>query len=92
MLDPTAKVDAIPGLEIQTNDVKASHSASIARLSSEELFYFAARGIGDRDARRMYLTGFLGEFAGELPHSPLKDRIHRALVSKFSRPRSAARS
>jgi SUF system FeS cluster assembly, SufBD len=43
MLDRTAKVDAVPGLEIKTNDVKASHSATVARVTDEDLFYFASR-------------------------------------------------
>ena len=45
MLDPTAKVDAIPALEIRTNDVKASHSASVSRVTEEDLFYFGSRGL-----------------------------------------------
>lgn len=59
VLDPTAKVDIIPALEIRTNDVKASHSATVSRVTPEELFYFGARGIIESDARRMYIDGFL---------------------------------
>jgi Fe-S cluster assembly scaffold protein SufB len=59
MLDPTAKIDAVPGLEIKTNDVKASHSATVSRVTPEDLFYFAARGISQAEARRMYVEGFL---------------------------------
>lgn len=59
MLDRTAKVDAIPGLEIRTNDVKASHSATVSRVKPEDLFYFQSRGIDERTARRMYVEGFL---------------------------------
>ena len=67
MLDPTAKIDAIPGLEIKTNDVKASHSATVARVTPEDLFTFAARGIDAREARSMFIRGFLGEIAQRLP-------------------------
>lgn len=59
MLDKTAEVDAIPGLEIRTNDVKASHSASVRKITLEDLFYFSARGIAEQEARRMYKEGFL---------------------------------
>lgn len=59
VLDPTAKVDVIPALEIRTNDVKASHSATVSRVTPEEMFYFGARGIVESDARRMYIDGFL---------------------------------
>lgn len=59
MLDNTAKVDAVPALEIKTNDVKASHSATVTKVSEEDLFYMASRGIARDDARRMYVEGFL---------------------------------
>jgi len=59
MLDPNAKVDTVPSLEIKNDDVKASHSASIRRISPEELFYFASRGVDQEKTRRMYINGFL---------------------------------
>lgn len=59
MLDASAKVDAIPGLEIKTNDVKASHSAGVRRITEEDYFTFAARGIERKEARHMFILGFL---------------------------------
>lgn len=79
MLDPTALVDAVPGLEIKTNDVKASHSASITRVSEEDLFYAAARGIPDIEARRMIVEGFLGELIARVPVVELRDGLSRAI-------------
>jgi len=40
LLDKGAKSDAIPGLEIQTNEVRATHSASVAQLDESQLFLF----------------------------------------------------
>lgn len=60
MLDSHAKVDAVPGLEIKTNDVKASHSATVHRITPEDLFYFSSRGIEQEEARAMYTAGFTG--------------------------------
>ncbi len=59
MLDSTAKVDAVPALEIKTNDVKASHSATVTKVNEEDLFYMASRGIDKKTARGMYVEGFL---------------------------------
>ncbi len=72
MLDPTAKVDAIPALEIRTNDVKASHSATVARVTPEELFYFASRGIPSGIAKDMYVRGFLDDFASDIASPALQ--------------------
>jgi Fe-S cluster assembly protein SufB/Fe-S cluster assembly protein SufD len=67
MLDPTAKVDAVPGLEIRTNDVKASHAATVTRVSPDDLFYFSARGIEEEEARRMFIEGFFLSLTQRLP-------------------------
>lgn len=63
LLDPTAKTDAVPELSIATNEVKAGHRATISKISPEDLFYLASRGIPAREARRMYVEGFLGELS-----------------------------
>lgn len=67
MLDSTAKVDAIPGLEIKTNDVKASHSATVSRVTPEQLFYLQSRGLPEEVARKLFIDGFLGEMIGGIP-------------------------
>ncbi|OGJ63449.1 hypothetical protein A3C37_00895 [Candidatus Peribacteria bacterium RIFCSPHIGHO2_02_FULL_53_20] len=79
MLDPTAKVDAIPGLEIKTNDVKASHSATVSRVTPEDLFYFGARGIIEKEARRMYIQGFFGDVLGRIVDPAVRAKAEEAL-------------
>lgn len=59
-LSPTTVVKATPGLKIDTNDVKAGHGSSIRNLNDEDLFYFGARGIGEDEAKKLLVTGFLG--------------------------------
>lgn len=83
MLDPTAKVDAVPALEIKTNDVKASHSATVARVTPEELFYFASRGIPAETAKGMYVRGFLEDFASDIA-SPALQSLALAHLTTFA--------
>lgn len=85
MLDRAAKVDAIPSLEIKTNDVKASHSASIARVTEEDLFYFAARGIALHEARGMFVMGFLGDLAGKIGDDAAREKVLEAIKAKFAK-------
>jgi len=80
MLDPTAKVDVIPGLEIKTNDVKASHSATVSRVTADDLFYFGSRGIAEEEARQMYIEGFLGEILERIGSCDALDRARQALL------------
>ncbi len=84
MLDATAKIDAIPALEIRTNDVKASHSATIARLTEEELFYITSRGISPTIARKMYLLGYL-ESVLEHCEKDVQERALSLLDKKYER-------
>jgi Fe-S cluster assembly scaffold protein SufB len=85
MLDPSAKVDAIPGLEIKTNDVKASHSATVSRVTEEDLFYFASRGILEREARKMFVEGFLADIAERIPDAAVREQIAAAVEAKYAR-------
>ena len=82
MLDETAKVDAVPGLEIKTNDVSASHSATVSKVTPEDLFYFASRGIGEEQARSMYVQGFLGDLVGKILDANTRETILQSIERK----------
>jgi len=72
LLDPTARADAIPSLNVDTYDVVAGHSASVSRIHPEDLFYFGSRGIAEKKARQLFINGFLGDL---LPQIPLKEKL-----------------
>ena len=59
LLDRGAKSDAIPGLEIQTNEVKATHSASVAQMDENQIYYLMTRGLSREGAKREIVAGFL---------------------------------
>lgn len=59
LLDKGAKSDAIPGLEIETNEVKATHSASVAQMDESQIFYLMSRGLNVESAKREIVSGFL---------------------------------
>ena len=59
LLDKDAKSDSIPGLEIFTNDVKATHSASVAQIDEEQIFYLQTRCLTREESERTIIEGFL---------------------------------
>jgi len=61
MLSDRCHVDAIPYLEIETNDVKASHGTSVGQLDEDEIFYLKSRGIGDKEAQKLVAMGFFAK-------------------------------
>ncbi len=81
MLDPAARVDAVPGLEIRTNDVKASHSATVSRLTAEDLFYMRSRGIDEVTARTMFVDGFLGSLVEKIVDPEIRRRVLEAIAA-----------
>ena len=59
LLSDTAKAEAIPELEILTDDVKCSHAASISHIPEEQLFYLRSRGVSQVEAEQLIVAGFL---------------------------------
>ena len=68
LLDKGAKSDSIPGLEILTNDVKATHSASVAQMDEEQLFYLGTRCLSKPEAERIIVEGFLEPMSRSMSH------------------------
>lgn len=79
MLDPTAKIDAVPSLEIKTNDVKAGHGVSVERLNDEKLFYLTSRGISTHEARKLVLSGFLRDSFSRIGIKEVVDRLEKVV-------------
>jgi FeS assembly protein SufD len=84
ILGKDARLDAIPGLEIKTNDVKATHSASVAQINDEELFYLMSRGLSEEDARKLVVFGFFEPLLERIPVLEIAKRIRRIIDLKWS--------
>lgn len=59
LLSKTAQAHAIPNLEIEADDVKCSHAATVATIDDEQLFYLQSRGIPKKKAKTIIADGFL---------------------------------
>lgn len=59
LLSPQAKAEAVPDLEILTDDVSCSHAASVSNIPEEHIFYLQARGLNRHKAEEMIIEGFL---------------------------------
>jgi Fe-S cluster assembly protein SufD len=80
LLTDGAHADAIPGLEIEANDVRCTHAATVARLDENQLFYLQSRGLNRAEAEQMLVGGFLEVIAGRLEGFPfLHDTVSAAL-------------
>jgi Fe-S cluster assembly protein SufD len=59
LLSKNARATAIPNLEIEANEVKCSHAATIGHLDDEQLFYLQSRGLTHKKATHLLAQGFL---------------------------------
>lgn len=66
MLTPGARVDAIPSLDVASNDVVCAHKLSISHVREGDMFYPKLRGLGDDESRALFLEAhFAHVFSGE---------------------------
>lgn len=84
LLSPAARADAIPELEIMTNEVHCSHGATSSPVDPEHLFYLRSRGIVQEDAMRMVVRGF---FEGALARLPavVRDSVTERVDERLAR-------
>ncbi len=58
LMSKNAKCDALPALDIQTDDVNVSHAASVRQTDEDQLFYLMSRGLTEVQARQLLMEGF----------------------------------
>ena len=83
VLSQGARADSLPKLEIEADDVRCSHGATVGQLDEEALFYLMSRGISRDQAERLVVLGFLGEVLQRLPLGGVVEKVTRAIESKL---------
>jgi len=58
LLTDQCSIKADPHLEILNNDVKASHSATVATLDEQAMAYLASRGLKPKEAEQLLVEAF----------------------------------
>ena len=83
LLSKKAHADAIPGLEIQANDVRCTHAAAIAQIDPEQLFYLRSRGLREDAAKRLVIEGFLAALVERFEDGPVRTVLGDALERRL---------
>ncbi|MEN9215800.1 MAG: Fe-S cluster assembly protein SufD [Gloeomargarita sp. HHBFW_bins_162] len=74
LLSKQAKVDTRPQLEIQADNVKCTHGATVSDLDPDALFYLQSRGVDGLAARSLLVAGFAQELLQEIPFPSLRHK------------------
>lgn len=61
VLDPAARTDSIPGLEILNDDVRCTHGSTVGKIDEEQLFYLLSRGLPRVEAEQLVIQGFFDD-------------------------------
>jgi Fe-S cluster assembly protein SufB len=67
ILDPQSRSDTYPYIEIDEDDVKIGHEASVSKIGEDQLFYLMSRGLSEAEASTMIVSGFIEPLVKELP-------------------------
>ena len=84
LLSNQAEATSLPNLEIEADDVRCSHAATVGHLDKEELFYIMSRGISRREAERLVVFGFFGEVLDRLPMPQVVNELRAAIAARIS--------
>src|SRR5215471_10733964 len=82
ILSEQAHADSIPGLEIEANDVRCTHGATISPVNRDELFYAMARGISRGEAERLIVRGFFTDVLNRIELEPVREAVTEALEAR----------
>jgi Fe-S cluster assembly protein SufD len=83
LLSQDSRADSLPNLEIQADDVKCSHGATVGQLDQESRFYLMSRGLTREQAERLVVMGFLGEVLSRLPLGGVVEKVTSVIESKL---------
>jgi Fe-S cluster assembly protein SufD len=84
LLSTRSHADAIPGLEIEADDVRCTHAAAIAQIDREQLFYLRSHGLDEAHAKRLIVDGFLQALVERVQEGPLREEISQALDRRLA--------
>jgi Fe-S cluster assembly protein SufD len=85
LLSKRARADSLPRLEIEANDLRCTHGATVSQVDEQQVFYLMSRGIPRDDAVRLIVEGFFQPSLDRLPETleGLRGRLVQAIAEKL---------
>lgn len=83
LLSETSVANSIPQLEIEVNDVKCSHGATMGSVDAEQLYYLMSRGLSRPVAEQMIVAGFFEDVLLRLPDPQVQASVREAVTRKL---------
>jgi Fe-S cluster assembly protein SufD len=82
VLSDDAMARSIPQLEIEANEVRCTHGATVSPVEEEHLFYLMSRGIDRVTAQKLVVFGFFGEVLDRIRVPAVREELAEAIAAK----------
>jgi Fe-S cluster assembly protein SufD len=83
ILEKSARADSIPGLEIEADDVRCTHGATVSQLDPDEVFYVRSRGLPLEETQRLIVQGFFSPVIERIPLESVRERLSDEIMKKI---------
>ena len=83
ILDPSARADSIPGLEIEADDVRCTHGATSGRVDDEMIYYCRTRGLTREEAVRLIVSGFFQQVSDRISLENVRSALGDAIGQRI---------
>ncbi|MGH2807654.1 MAG: Fe-S cluster assembly protein SufD, partial [Actinomycetota bacterium] len=82
VLSEEAIARSIPQLEIEANEVRCTHGATVSPVEEEHLFYLMSRGIDRITAQKLVVFGFFRDVLDRIRVTALRDELSESISKK----------
>ena len=85
LLDEGARADTEPMLEIEADDVRCTHGATVGPIDAEQLFYLGSRGMDRTAASRLIVEGFFQDVLDKVGDARLTQPLEAVFAPHLAR-------
>ncbi len=82
LLSNESRADAIPGLEIEADDVRCTHGSTTGKVDEELIFYARCRGFTRKEAIRMIVTGFFQQVFDRVTIQSVSEALGNSVIRR----------
>jgi len=76
LLSDESRAIAEPELEIEADEVRASHAATVSSLDKDELFYLMSRGVTRVQAEQLIVSGFINQVLLRIDDVKIRQQVN----------------
>mgnify|MGYP001560858462 CR=1 FL=1 len=83
LLSPDAEADSIPQLEIDNNEVRCTHGATVGQVDKEKLFYLMSRSLPENTAKKLIVEGFFEPMIQKISVKHIQEKLREIVEEKI---------